>query len=186
MSFGVFGFGTFDPDSKMSVLRKDPSKLEKAPIHNLSSERHVASTNYGLSIHGANQLGIVSSSIVKAKAYDLTELKPAEELNKYRSFSKKGSVPMNILKQWDAKQQQLKKDGLLNKEIKNIGDEKRKNKDLVYLKQFGGPFTSTEEVDTFLTSACDDSTKEKRMYTEVRYARDTSLTLLKSSTINFK
>ena len=53
------------------------TKLNKVPINNLTSERHVASVNYGLDIHGANELNLVSSSVVKSKSIDLIELKPA-------------------------------------------------------------------------------------------------------------
>ena len=56
----VFGFGEFDEDSNLLVTSKDQSKLDKAPINNLTSERHVGSVNYGLSIHGANQLDLVA------------------------------------------------------------------------------------------------------------------------------
>ena len=77
----------------------------------------------------------------------------------------------------------MKKDGLKTKEIQNIGVDTRKNKDLAYLKEHGGPFTSPEEVDLLVQSNVDEKTKEKRLYTEVRYARDTSLSLPKSSAL---
>ena len=180
----IFGFGSFDQENPMLVDNKDMNKLDKAPINNLASERHVGSVNYGLSVHGEKQLDIVSSSIVKSKSYDLVELKPAEEFIKYRKLTKKDSKVTQILKKWTEKQELLKKDGLETKEIKNIGVEKRKNKDLEELKSLGGPFTSLNEIDEFLSSSrFDESDKEKRMYIEVRYARDTSLTLPKSSPI---
>ena len=79
----VFGFGEFDPNNPMLVTNKDMSLLNKAPINNLASERHVGSVNYGLSVHGEHQLECVSSGIVKAKSYDLVELKPVDEFTKY-------------------------------------------------------------------------------------------------------
>ena len=179
----VFGFGTFDPESKLLVTTKDPSQLDRAPINNLASERHVGAVNYGLAIHGANQLNIVSSAIVKSKAIDLIELKPIDEFQKYRCLSKKDGKLLHILRNWENKQEQLKKDGLKTKEIQNIGVDTRKNKDLAYLKEHGGPFTSPEEVDLLVQSNVDEKTKEKRLYTEVRYARDTSLSLPKSSAL---
>ena len=177
----VFGFGTFDPNSPMLVTNKNMSLLNKAPINNLASERHVGSVNYGLSVHGEHQLDCVSSGIVKAKSYDLVELKPIDEFTKYRCLMKKDSSVQQILKRWSEKQESLMKDGLHSKEVKNAGVEERKMKDLVLLKEYGGPFTKPEEVDQFLSSNIDDSLKDKRMYHEVRYARDTSLTLPKSS-----
>ena len=60
----------------------------------------------------------------------------------------------------------------------------RKIQDLKIIKKFGdGPFTSPEEVVHFMESDVSDELKEERMYAEVRYARDTSLSLPKSSPI---
>ena len=86
---------------------------------------------------------------MKSKSVDLIELKPIDEFNKYRCLSRKDGKLLNILRDWEDKQEQLKKDGLLTKEIKNFGVDTRKNKDLAYLKEHGGPFTSPAEVDEF-------------------------------------
>ena len=52
------------------------------------------------------------------------------------------------------------------------------------IKKFGkGPFTSPEEVVNFIESDVSDEMKKDLMYAEVRYARDTSLSLPKSSPI---
>ena len=177
----VFGFGEFDKDSKMLVLNKNVSKLDKAPINNLTSERHVGSVNYGLGIHGSNELNIVSSSIIKSKSIDLIELKPINEFKKYKNLTKKGGSLNEILAAWNTKQEELKKQGLSNKEISNIGRDTRKNLDLEKLKKFGGPFTNPEDVDLFVNSNEQEVIKETRLYLEVRYARDTCLSLPKSS-----
>ena len=65
------------------------------------------------------------------------------------------------------------------KEIESLVSEKRK---VDNLKSYGGPFTKPEEVDENVARK-DKSEKEKqdRLYTEVRYARDTSLSLPKKS-----
>ena len=144
-------------------------------------QRHVGSVNYGLSIHGANQLDLVSSSIVKSKSIDLIELKPIDEFNKYRHLSKKDGDVLRVLRKLDEKLEQLKKEGLNTKEIENRDLDLRRNKDLAFIKEHGGPFTSPEEVDVFVCSNIDDEAKEKRLYAEVRYARDTSLSMPKSS-----
>ena len=82
----------------MLLTSKDKAKLNKAPISNLASERHVGSVNNALAIHGANQLDLVSSSIVKSKAIDLIELKPIDEFDKYRHLSKKDGDVLYILR----------------------------------------------------------------------------------------
>ena len=49
------------------------------------------------------------------------------------------------------------------------------------MKEQGGPFTSAEEVDTYLSDLDETNKKEKqkRMKLEISYARDTSTLLLK-------
>ena len=46
-----------------------------------------------------------------------------------------------------------------------------------------GPFTSVAEVEKFLSSNLSESEKVARLYLEVRYARDTSVSLPKSSDV---
>ena len=55
--------------------------------------------------------------------------------------------------------------------------------DLTKLKDLGGPFTTADEVDTFMCTDLSDSDKVSRLYLEVRYHRDTCVSLPKSSEI---
>ena len=82
---------------------------------------------------------------------------------------------------WAAKQEDLKKKGLVDKEIANVALDRRKTKDLEKLKCMGGPFTMSSQVDEYLKS--DDSNKVERLYIEVRYAKDTSFSTPKNSDI---
>lgn len=89
-----------------------------------------------------------------------------------------------ILDDWNTKQIELMKQGLQIKEIANVACDKRRNKDLQSLKSLGGPFTSSKEVNTYIENAdIPDDAKNKRLYIEVRYARDTALSVPKSSDI---
>ena len=45
------------------------------------------------------------------------------------------------------------------------------------LKEVGGPFTSAEQVESFLTSSADEKKTKKRLKQEVQYARDTTTLL---------
>ena len=56
-------------------------------------------------------------------------------------------------------------------------------KDLTILKGVNGPFTSLSEVDAFLNSNLFPGKNLSRLYIEVRYARDTSLSIPKTSDI---
>ena len=71
---------------------------------------------------------------------------------------------------------------MTQKQAENTNVDKRRNLDLMILKTLGGPFTKSEEVRTY--STCEnisDEKKSKRLYLEVRYCRDTCLSLPKSS-----
>ena len=45
------------------------------------------------------------------------------------------------------------------------------------LKEVGGPFTSAEQVESFLTDSADEKKKKERLKQEVQYARDTTTLL---------
>ena len=77
------------------------------------------------------------------------------------------------------------------KERMNKGSDEKREEAMVYelkkiaslqkLKEQGGPFTSAEEVDTYLSDLDETNKKEKqkRMKLEISYARDTSTLLQK-------
>ena len=175
----VFGFGPFDPNSTKLVTQHDMASLNQAPINNLDSERAVGSINHELGQRGATQLKAASDSLIKSKSYDLVELKPTGEYKKYHANVKTVNL---LIKNWKERQLEMEKAGMGKKEIESLVSEKRKVKDLDKLKSYGGPFTKPEEVDEYVARK-DKSEKEKqdRLYTEVRYARDTSLSLPKKS-----
>ncbi|CAL4093877.1 unnamed protein product, partial [Meganyctiphanes norvegica] len=106
-------------------------------------------------VHGP-ALGLDSSSIVKSKSMDLIEMRPHEEILEGQ---------------------------MSNKEQENLKIDVRRNKDLSILKAGGGPFITSYEVQEFVKSNLSDSDKVKRLYTEVRFCRDSSVALPKSSNI---
>lgn len=74
--------------------------------------------------------------------------------------------------------------GLEVKQAANVTVDKRRNRDLQELKEQGGPLTNTEDVDAYLNnSEIRDELKNKRLYLEIRYARDISLSIPKTSDI---
>ena len=179
----VFGFGTFDPNSSLLVSKKNQNQLLKAPINNLSAERHVGSINYELKIRGAQQLKSASDTVVKAKSIDLIELKPVNEFDKFRNIVKANGQLVSIWKSWRDSQDNLEEKSLTAKELQNQHTDKMRNSDIEYLKSMGGPFTKPEEVDAFVNSEMNNEQKIKRLYIEVRYCRNSSLSLPKSSPI---
>ena len=170
-----------DPESSKLVTKMNMDDLKVAPIHNLDPERAVGSINYGLGICGRCELQAASSSYLKGKSYDLIELKPPDEYKKYQKKVKKVNL---LIEQWKQKQSELESAGLDKKEAIAITTDKRKFRDLEKLKSLGGPFVSSDEVDGFINNEdIPEKVKEDRMYTEVRYARDTSLSLPTASEI---
>lgn len=81
----------------------------------------------------------------------------------------------------NTKQEELKKQGLQDKEIANLAVNRRKNKGLKVLKTMGGPFTPADAVDEYVASENNDNTRLSRLYVEVRYTSDTLLSLPKTS-----
>ncbi|KAK6170819.1 hypothetical protein SNE40_019121 [Patella caerulea] len=76
------------------------------------------------------------------------------------------------------------KQGIGNKEIANVAVDKRRNRDLDALKAMGGPFTSCKQVDIYLRDmTINETAKNNRFFLEVRYARDTALSVPKYSDI---
>ena len=109
--------------------------------------------NYELSIRGSKQLSSASSTQVKCAAHDLIDNTVP---GSYKEYSKVAKYVIPELC-------------------------RRKTKDLEKLKCMGGPFTMSSQVDEYMKS--DDSNKVTRLYIEVRYARDTSLSMPKNSDI---
>ena len=177
-----FGGGSSQEGKVLKVKDLNQEKLSDAPVHNLDSERAVGAVNYGLKVRGAKQIKSVSSSLVKARAAELIEGK--EVTKEMKQVMKKGGAVPEILEAWEKKQSELKKQGMEDKEISNIAEDKRRISDLATLTGMGGPFTKSDQVQRFLEDpSLDDSLKNKRMYLEVRYAKLSSLSFPKSSDV---
>ena len=96
---------------------------------------------------------------------------------------KDGALP-EILAEWEKKQVELKKKGMEEKKLSNVAQDMQRNSDLAKLTEQGGPFTKQEQVDDFLKRTdLDDTAKNKRLYMEVRFAKNSSLSYPKSSDI---
>ena len=168
----VFGFGEYDTESPKFLLKKNMEILNKAPTHNMDGERQVARVQYGLEIRGLKELATVSSSIVKSQSFDLIESELSCSINEYRKVSQKKNA---LVQAWKRQQDDLASDKLSEKEIQNRNVDKRRNQDLEKLKKVGGPFKSKDGVKLYIEdTSINESEKISRLYTEIRYARDTS------------
>lgn len=144
------------------------------------AERSVGSVNYELKIRGAKNLKTVSANHVIAKSSSLTAGKVPD--NRFREMERKKVLP-GIVEAWDKRQSELSEKGLSEKELQNVSTDRRRNSDLHKLRNMGGPFTTAEEVKQFATSNVSEEEKVSRLYLEVRYARDSSISFPKNSDI---
>ena len=156
--------------------------MENAPIDNLPSERSVGYINHELTIRGAKQIKAASKVLVKGKGIKLIEGKPFEK-NKYIKLTEKGGKMYSILQKWDEKQYEIRKSGVDQKSILNLSMDKQRHDDLAKLKSLGGPFTNAKEVELYMCSKISDTEKNKRLYTEVRFAKNSSICYPKTSEI---
>ena len=175
----IFGFGG-SQESSLSLSTMDEQKLNLAPINNLDAERSVGSIQYEVDGRGAKNLPTASTMHVIAKSSQLIEGKAISK--EIREMERKKVMP-SIIEAWEAKQEQLSKDGLSEKETQSRATDKRRNADLDKLKAYNGPFSSSAEVRAFAAADMPEAKKVERLYLEVRYARDSCVSFPKNSDI---
>ena len=113
---------------------------------------------------------------MKAQSYELLEL-DSTILREHRKISRETN---ELTKSWVEQQNQLTCARVSKKETENLKIDKRRKSNLSKLKDMVGPFVSAPEVDMYVARE-DFMPKEKdtRLYLEVRYARDSCLSLPK-------
>ena len=177
-----YGFGSNpDPDAKDRLSAMDQEKLKTAPVNNLDPERSVGFINHERSIRGATQLAAASRAHVSGKGSSLIQGEVTS--GRFRKMSGPEGDMSKIMKEWKEKQEELAAEGLDAKTVSNLSVDRQRNNDLTSLKAEGGPFTTALCVDTFMASGLTDKEMNRRMYLEVRHARNTSLSFPKKSEI---
>ena len=155
--------------------------LDKAPTGNIDAERQVGRVNYELSIRGTKNLKAASASSVKSVSSDLLRDQDPSTMSKFRKIS--GKVK-EFVDKWNKQQNDVLKGKMSAKEIENLKIDQRRNNDLIVLKAVGGPFTKSADVKAYMQDGnITDSEKNKRLYTEIRYNRDTTVSMPKCSDI---
>ena len=89
------------------------------------------------------------------------------------------------MEQWNEKMAVLHEQGYDEKKLINAKKESNKLKDLTYLKSpvAPGPFSTADEVHSNIRLPLEKHEKNKRLYVEVRYARELSSTLKETASI---
>ena len=88
---------------------------------------------------------------------------------------------MMVLEDWEKKKLELQRKGMGQKEDENLATEKRRVADLAFLNSVGGPFTNENDVEEYVKSERSESEKNKRLYVEIRFARDSTISFPKNS-----
>ena len=89
------------------------------------------------------------------------------------------------MKEWNKKIAVLQEQGQDEKKLINTKKESNKLKDLTYLKSQvpPGPFSTADEVHSYIRLPLEENEKNKRLYNEVWYARALSNTLKETASI---
>ena len=187
----IFGFGPAKDNSTDTVLKicslsadevlkMDQSKVQ---VHNLGEENTVGCVNYEIGIRGKSNLESASRKIVLNKCSDLLK---KVDLKKLRTYRKEALEIKKVKSEWNLKMKALEEEGYSAKEILNTKKDANKLKDLQFLKDEipPGPFTNADAVSRYVDdSNIKDDVKNKRLYIEIRYAKNTSLSLKETSSV---
>ena len=182
----VFGFGTHANDDTGTLFKvatatdEEKEELDHTSVHNLGEERSVGSINNEIKIRGKRNLESASRKIVLNKSIDLIENREAKE---FLSFRKASQGITKLKKDWLNKMREEENESFASKDDVNSHLETVKYKDLEFLKGRDGPFVSAEEVEVYMNGDETAEEKNKRLYTEVRYAKNTSLRLKHSDPV---
>ena len=88
-----------------------------------------------------------------------------------------------LVDKWNKQQNYVFKGKMSAKEIENLKIDQRRNNDLITLKSVGGPFTKSSDVKAYMQDGNIPDNEKKRLYTEIRYNRDTAVSMPKCSDI---
>ena len=182
----IFGFGPEAESESItfkisSATTEELQKLDTTSTHNLGEERSVGLLNYELGIRGKTNLETSSRKLILNKSFDLLE--KSGKLSNYRSF-RKASQDIKLMKiEWNEKMKKMEEEGNLKKDVDNNHVGNIMYSDLEYLKARGGPFTKPGEVTEFDQNTPESKEKNVRLYTEVRYAKNSCLSMKHTASV---
>lgn len=96
-----------------------------------------------------------------------------------KKFRKQAKLVEEIRVNWNVKMKELQTKGFEEKELVSVKKDVCKLRNLNFLKSqdIPGPLASAEDVEDFMEKVSESITKKKRMYVEVRYAKQTCLSI---------
>lgn len=176
------GFGETLPEDAR-LVSYDPVKLQDAPINNIASEQAVGRINHGLKRRGAKELAAASRELVSGQSDDLINKFPASEHRKMHALIGPESEFHSLKKEWSEAQEDLEEEAFDRKQAAKRAQDRTRNKDLEFLKAAGGPFTTVESLEEFLSSSELERDKQILLYHEVRLAKYSSVSIKRDDEI---
>ena len=157
-------------------VEEQAASIDETPVTNLAAERACGKIDYRL--HKARSLSAVSRQMILQRCKELR----SSQTPSFRGYREAAMAKRELELRWTNFMKDRMKQGSDEKRELSLLQERKKLDSLEKLKEDGGPFTSAEEVVTFLADLTDHNTKEKqrRMKREIQYARDTSTLLPKT------
>ena len=154
-------------------VEQQAANPDDTPVTNLAMERKCGTTDYRLP--KLKTLSAVSRSMILGKAKEFR----SDSTESFRSFRKEVEKMREINLKWSKKMQDNFAAGSDQKQILAQKTERTRLEILEKLKDLGGPFTNSEEVEQYMATNIDEESKQKRLKLEVKFARDSSTTLPK-------
>lgn len=155
-------------------VEQQASNIEDTPTHNMAGERDHGWIDYRL--HKSAKLSAVSRQHILQRCKEFRE----GATTSYRSYKQAAKNKRELELLWSNQMKEKMKEGSDNKREMAIMQERKKLGLLEDLKEVGGPFTSAEQVESFLATSMDEKEKKKRLKMEIQYARDTTTLLPKA------
>ena len=119
--------------------------------------------------------------MIKTAGDLITDCKP----DNYKKYKFQAKEIKDVMKQWNDKMAVLQKQGYNEKKLIDAKKESNKLKDLTYLKSqvSPGPFSTADEVCSYIRLPLEENEKNKRLCGEVQYARVSSSTLKETASL---
>ena len=156
-------------------VEEQAENFDETPVNNISAERACGKIDYRL--HKAQNLAAVSRQMVLQRCKELRN----GQTPSFRGYKEAAQAKREMELSWTVSMKERMKKGSDEKREVALVQERKKLDSLEKLKEFGGPFTSAEEVEAYLVDIgpVNMKVKQGRMKREMQYARDTSTLLPK-------
>ena len=158
-------------------VNEQASNINDIPVENNAMERMCGKVDYRL--HKLKKLDVVGRSLILQQTEQLRK----DRNKSFRTFSEQALQVKELKMSWNKSMKEKFAAGVNEKQALAMIQEGKRLDILHKLKNEGGPFTSAQEVDIFMSSNLKEEIKKKRMKLEIKFARDSSTYLPKNDAL---